>query len=147
MNYSKLLYHLSYVAVTCVNVIVIYHYARVYTSDTWAFLPDRLPRWYLLWRAVRRSLFVSSVGFIASSFVLLTIGSLILKSPSLEQCIALLLAGSVAALIGNHQERQSVRKKLESKRQLDEELFDTALRLMKEDAERGMIGTRAIAEL
>jgi hypothetical protein len=134
MNYSKLLYHLSYVFATCVNVGVIYHFGRVYTADTWAFLPHRLPGWYLLWRAFRRSVFVLLGGFIASCVVLLVVGSLLI-SLSFEQCIALLLAGSVAALIGNHQERQIVRKRLESKRHLDEELSETALRLMKEDLE------------
>jgi len=49
-----------------------------------------------------------------------------------EQVAALLLAGYVAAFVGNYQERERVRKLLQSEREVDEQLYQTSHRLMVE---------------
>ena len=133
MNYPRILYHLFYIASSCVLVGAFYYYARKVTKHP-EFLPDFMPRL----RIIKEECFKLFGILVATSIGFFTLGGLILIpffvfwSPSLEQIVALFLAAYIASLVGYYQEREKIRKLLESQRQHGEQLYETSRRLLHE---------------
>ena len=133
MSYSKLFYHLFYALSSCALASTFYYYARRVTKHP-EFPPDFMPRLYVIKEECLKFfgvLVAASIGFFTLG-VLILIPFFAIWSPNLEQIIALLLTAYIASLIGYYQERERIRKLLESQRQHGEQLYETSHRLLRE---------------